>query len=423
MIKSVTGIIFWERWWIIHNGGKYSCEVLSEQALFHFFQIVPASFMPSIEKQYHELEQILCIYIKQTQNAQSTINSAPGNAADEEAFTSLALKVFRFQYQNNAPYQQWCRHLGMNDPAKIICWQEIPAVPTSAFKDSGLDLNCFEQKKLQHVFKTSGTTSDQQRRGEHGFYSVELYHQSILSAWFQLQLPKNLSHLFLTQKPSDAPHSSLCHMMGVLAASGQHGNSAEPYFISAEGELELSRLMKSCHSLDQPVLLLGTALALLKLIEQLAAKSISLTLPVGSALFETGGYKGSGRHLDKADFYRQLEQTLSIPDEHIFNEYSMTELSSQFYAQGIEQAHRGPHWARVQIIDPVTREPVAAGQSGHLQILDLANLGSVAAIRTEDLAIATDSPHSFHLQGRDPTALPRGCSRSADEMLNSAEHQ
>ncbi|MFK5921695.1 MAG: hypothetical protein QM496_05905 [Verrucomicrobiota bacterium] len=382
--------------------------------------------MSSIEKQYHEIEQTLTVFIKQ---AQSATVSPPDIAADEQVFTALALEIFRFQYQNNKPYQQWCRHLGVNDPAALIGWQQIPAVPTSAFKDSGLRLNCFEQDKLQHVFKTSGTTNDQQRRGEHGFYSVELYHQSILSAWSQLQLPKNLPHLFLTQKASDAPHSSLCHMMDVLGGSGQSGHSAssdktsDPYYISAEGQLELARLMETCHSLGQPALLLGTALALLKLIEELTAKSTSLTLPAGSALFETGGYKGSGRHLDKADFYRQLEQTLSIPSELIFNEYSMTELSSQFYTKGIDQAHTGPHWTRIQIIDPVTREPVAAGQSGHLQILDLANLGSVAAIRTEDLAIATDSPRSFHLQGRDPSALPRGCSRSADEMLNSAEHQ
>ena len=110
-------------------------------------------------------------------------------------------------------------------------------------------------------------------------------------------------------------------------------------------------------------------------------------------------------------------KTFAMPVDNIINEYSMTELSSQFYTFGLNQPHSGPPWTRIQVIDPETREPTTPGQLGHLQILDLANLASVAAIRTEDLATATEAPSSFHLHGRDPSALPRGCSRSADEML------
>lgn len=337
---------------------------------------------------------------------------------DDAGFSPLALEIFRFQFQHNPPYQQWCRHLGVDHPASITTWQEIPAAPASAFKDSGLGLNCFPPESLNTVFLTSGTTHDQHRRGKHGFYSVKLYQQSILSAWSQLSLPKDLSYLFLTQPPQDAPESSLSHMMGVLSESSP-AIFPEPFFIAADGNLDNLRFKQTCHSLDRPVLIFGTALAFLKAIKSSGATAGSLNLSPGSFLFETGGYKGSGRSLEKADFYSQLARVFATPADSIFNEYSMTELSSQFYSFGLDRPHVGPRWTRVQVIDPETLQAVPPGLTGHLQILDLANLASLAAIRTEDLATAADAPSTFHLLGRDPAALPRGCSRSADEMLNT----
>ena len=64
--------------------------------------------------------------------------------------------------------------------------------------------------------------------------------------------------------------------------------------------------------------------------------------------------------------------------------------------------------------DRTCRE-VADGGTGVLRIFDLANTGSCCAIQTRDLAIRRGE--NFQLLGRDPAALPRGCSRAADEML------
>ncbi|MCF6314014.1 MAG: hypothetical protein L3J39_16325 [Verrucomicrobiales bacterium] len=367
------------------------------------------SSIANTKAQYEELESDLSRYLESTENTSSL----------QQDFDALALRVFQFQYLHNRPYQKWCHHRGITAPCTVTRWQDIPAVPTSAFKDSGLQLNCFPPDCLATIFKTSGTTSDQHKRGSHGFHSTKLYKHSIMQAWQQLRLPENLPCLFLTQSSQDAPSSSLSYMMRVLAdRSSKISITDQPFFITAQGELDSARLIKICQSLDQPILILGTALAFLHLIESLVTKSMGLPLPDGSALLETGGYKGSGRHLQKNDFYQQLSQTFSLPSSCIHNEYSMTELSSQFYTAGLNQAHRAPHWTRVQVIDPTTRLAVEPGETGHLQFLDLANLGSVAALRTEDLATATTSSQSFKLLGRDPSALPRGCSRSTDEMLD-----
>ena len=40
----------------------------------------------------------------------------------------------------------------------------------------------------------------------------------------------------------------------------------------------------------------------------------------------------------------------------------MTELSSQFYSRGLNQAHQGPSWTRTRVIDPITNTDAKPGQ-------------------------------------------------------------
>ena len=162
-----------------------------------------------------------------------------------------------------------------------------------------------------------------------------------------------------------------------------------------------------------PVLILGTALAFLHLFERLSGER--LPLAPGSLAMETGGYKGTAKTFTKAELYARFSQSLGLSADAIFNEYSMTELSSQWYTRGLGQPHHGPAWARALVIDPETGREVADGERGMLRLIDLANLGSVLAIQTQDLAIRRGI--GFELIGRDPAAIPRGCSRSADELL------
>ena len=54
---------------------------------------------------------------------------------------------------------------------------------------------------------------------------------------------------------------------------------------------------------------------------------------------------------------------------------------------------------------------------GLLRVVDLANLGSVIALQTEDRAVATpEGP--FRLLGRAEGSEPRGCSLDAEALLS-----
>ncbi|MBK1883287.1 hypothetical protein JIN85_12745 [Luteolibacter pohnpeiensis] len=324
-----------------------------------------------------------------------------GDSSAFASFNEAALEVFAYQFEHNASYRHYCEARGVTG-ARLTDWNEIPALPTDAFKFPAHQPRCFPAENATRYFLTSGTTREV--RGRHEFEDLELYERSILAGWSQLGLPEIRNPWFLSQSPSDAPNSSLVHMFEVLDRS----IASERWMIDLEGHIDTSGFPGKA-----PVELFSTALALLKWTEC----NGPTPLAEGSWIFETGGYKGLRETMEPERFREKVAAHFSIPVNRILNEYSMTELSSQFYRWPDEEGHRGPHWTRIRVINPETGAPAGDGEPGYLEILDLANLGSVAAIRTQDLAIAR-GPSSFTLLGRDPGALPRGCSRAADDLLN-----
>lgn len=316
-------------------------------------------------------------------------------------FNALALEIYRFQRETNSPYGQFCRY--QKAGTALSHWSQIPAVPTTAFRHAAL--RCFPSPQTATTFHTSGTTGE--GHGSHHFRSTRLYEASILSAWRALGVPA-LPQVILTPRPGDAPHSSLSYMMGTLSALGP-----QTWAIDATGTLDADAIRRAASA--GPVLILGTALAFLHLIESLGSDRIPLA--PGSFAMETGGYKGTGRSLTKAALYAQMNAALGLEPDAIFNEYSMTELSSQWYTRGLGKPHHGPAWTRALVVDPESGDEVEDGERGMLRLFDLANLGSVIAIQTQDLAVRRGA--DFELLGRDPNAIPRGCSRSADELLSS----
>ena len=59
---------------------------------------------------------------------------------------------------------------------------------------------------------------------------------------------------------------------------------------------------------------------------------------------------------------------------------------------------------------------MALGETGLLEVIDLANVRSVLAVRTADLAIRHED--GFELIGRAKQSEPRGCSLNASNLNN-----
>ena len=335
-------------------------------------------------------------------------------------FASLATELFALQFQRNLPYRKFCLGRGVS-PGALQCWNEIPALPTAAFKEASV--SCLEPAERTTVFYSSGTTAQQPSRHFHNKESLSLYEASLWS-WFKVRFlsPSGPSApasslISLTPSPIAAPHSSLAHMFGALSRRPVWSESRFLGQVEGDGswalDLEQTVLaLEASARAGKPVLLCGTAFLFVHLLDYLTEHLRSVELPEGSRVMETGGYKGRSRSLPKEELHAGLAERLAISPEQIFSEYGMSELSSQAYNRGPTHDAPGrfqfPPWARAQLISPETGREVDDGQTGLIRVFDLANVYSAMAVQTEDLGVRTGE--GFELLGRAAFAEPRGCS-------------
>ena len=191
------------------------------------------------------------------------------------------------------------------------------------------------------------------------------------------------------------------------------------------------------------------------LLDAMAAADRSFHLPAGSRVLDTGGFKGKSREVSATDLRHALSQRLGVPAHLCRNYYGMTEISTQYYDRAPlvvsptapttgepsqlgdrtedgaltpgERAKVVPHWARLVVVDPLTRRPVPHGEPGLLLHMDLANVGSCMAVLSDDIGWAIGpEPASTALgtadvvlRGRAAGAEARGCSLALDEVLSA----
>ncbi|RME92718.1 MAG: long-chain fatty acid--CoA ligase [Verrucomicrobia bacterium] len=348
-----------------------------------------------------------------------------GTAAEplpEEAFDRLARRWFRTQYAAVPPYRRWCDRRGQT-PETVGHWTEIPAVPTAAFKE--LEFTALTPAERTTVFESSGTTASRRSRHFHHADSLALYEAS-LWPWFRRHLlpevepPPALRWLALLPPSGQAPRSSLVHM--AAAVIRQTGGDAAPGCFLAEVDAEGGWRLRTAETLQaleaaeqagQPVALLGTAFSFVHLLDAMDAAGVRRRLPAGSRLMKTGGYKGRSREVPPEELERLLAERLGIPAAWQVEEYGMCELGSQAYDRvagrpAERRLFRFPPWARAWVASPETGRPAKPGEVGLLRVFDLANVWSVSAIETGDLARAWEG--GFELLGRTPGDTPRGCS-------------
>ncbi len=372
-------------------------------------------------------------------------------------FNHLALALFRHQFTRNAPYRRYCESLGRS-PRNVAHWKQIPAVPTTAFKDA--KLTTLRPAERTAVFHSSGTTEREGRgpkaegrssysRHFHSHWTLALYEAALwpmfearvlesgpavpdghqggprVSRGDQLMIGRagRPAHsdavrdarptvIILTPTPFEAPHSSLVHMMETIRRRLGAPESALVGAAALEDGRALAKAVQSkIQNPKSKILLLGAAFAFVRLLD--AVKS--LPLPPGSRVMETGGYKGRSREIPRDELHAMVSAKLGIPRSAIVSEYGMCEMSSQFYAAP-QSAFRNPHsaifhgppWTRAQVINPETGGEARDGERGLIRIFDLANRASVTAIQTEDIGVRRGD--GFELIGRAPQAEARGCS-------------
>jgi hypothetical protein len=327
------------------------------------------------------------------------------------------LMLFTLQFQHNPVYRKFCEARRIS-PEAVAHWKQIPAVPTSAFKE--LEISGLPPDKRTRVFHSSGTTAQEPSRHFHSAESLAVYEASLLT-WFRFHVQPGRHLALLTPPPLQAPNSSLVHMFEAIRRDFGAPEESFLGILAGNRSWELNfeaavRVLERASGKNESLVMLGTAFSFVHLLDHLAEKKLRFKLPPGSRVMETGGYKNRSRSLPKDELHALITERLGVSSADILCEYGMSELSSQAYdaaggMSGGARPFRFPPWARAQIISPETGREVREGETGLVRVFDLANVFSALAIQTEDLAVRRGE--GFELIGRAELAEARGCSLMA----------
>jgi len=311
--------------------------------------------------------------------------------SSQKQFEKTALKVFRFQYDNNAVYREFCELLKV-EKQQVKTIQQIPFLPIQFFKTHEV-LSCTET--IQQIFTSSGTTGMVTSR--HLVTDRTLYEQSYRQAFSRFYGNiEDYTVLALLPSYLERQGSSLIYMVEDLI---QLSNNSDSGFYLFNHD-ELIQKMVSLDNQGKNVILIGVTYALLDLIEKQDFK-LNNTI-----IMETGGMKGKRKEMIREELHEQLCNGFGVKSIH--SEYGMTELLSQAYSLG-EGIFECPSWMQIMIRD--TEDALSYidnGKTGGINVIDLANINSCAFIATQDLGKKYGN-NSFEVLGRFDNSDIRGC--------------
>ena len=311
--------------------------------------------------------------------------------SNQKQFEKIALKTFRFQYENNLVYKEFCDLLQTN-VSKVKSLEQIPFLPIQFFKSHQVVSNT---DVIQQTFTSSGTTG--MITSKHLVTDTSLYEESYQKGFSQFY--GNIEdYVILALLPSylEREGSSLIYMVEDLIKRSNHEESG--FYLHNHDEL-----IKSLIALDQSgqnVILIGVTYALLDLIEK---QQFQLQ---NTIIMETGGMKGKRKEMIREELHQQLCTGFGVSAIH--SEYGMTELLSQAYSLG-QGVFECPAWMQILVRDTedaLTYIPHA--KTGGINVIDLANLNSCSFIATQDLGKKITN-NSFEILGRFDNSDIRGC--------------
>lgn len=304
-------------------------------------------------------------------------------------FNAKALEIFRFQYQNCLPYQEFVQYLGI-DPIQVNDIYQVPFLPIELFKTHVVHNHNLVPEIL---FTSSGTTG--QQVSKHYIAQPSVYEASVLEG-FKLFFgdPKKYSIIGLLPGYMERKESSLVYMVHYLQQLSGHPLNGN--FLNDLHTVH-QRLQENEKN-GQPTLLFGVTYALLDLAARFPLKLGHTTI------IETGGMKGQRKEMTREALHQELQQAFG--PRPVVSEYGMTELLSQAWL--MDGTFACPPWMKVLVRDkndPLTIKPSGAGG---VNVIDLANIHSCSFIATGDAGRLYENGR-FDVLGRLDNRDIRGC--------------
>lgn len=310
-------------------------------------------------------------------------------------FEDLALKVFKFQFENNRVYRSFCDLL-YKHPSDVKSINDIPFLPIQFFKTHEV---LSSKITIEKTFTSSGTTGN--TTSKHFVTDIKLYKDSY-NIGFNRFYGNIEDYVVLALLPSylERDGSSLIYMVDDLIVKSKHPESG--FYLN-----NFADLAQTLHQLEakrQKTLLIGVSFALLDLIEQFQF-NLKHTI-----IMETGGMKGRRKEIIRQELHNRLQSGFGV--SHIHSEYGMTELLSQAYSKG-NGIFECPPWMKILTRD--TEDALTLQQpnkTGGINVIDLANINSCSFIATQDLGKVNEDGQ-FEIIGRFDNSDIRGCNLMA----------
>jgi phenylacetate-coenzyme A ligase PaaK-like adenylate-forming protein len=305
-------------------------------------------------------------------------------------FELLALELFKYQSKNVEVYNLFLDKLKFKS-SNLKSLSDIPFLPVQLFKTH----NVIDQKIIpDFYFTSSGTTG--QVASKHFIADLSIYDAGLLEG-FKFFYGDPSQYCFLALLPSYLERSgaSLVYMAQKLIDASEYGESGFYLHNYEDLYLKLIQLREQ----KVPVFLLGVTYALLDLFEQ-----FPIQIP-DAIIMETGGMKGRRKEIVRQELHTILQNASGAKNIH--SEYGMTELLSQAYSND-NGLFGCPPWMKVVINDlhdPFSR--ASEGETGIINVIDLANIHSCAFIATQDIGKMKE--RKFEVLGRIDNSELRGC--------------
>ncbi len=314
-----------------------------------------------------------------------------------DTFVDTALELFRFQYQYNSFYRNYCNLL-KKIPENIHSISAIPFLPIQFFKRKQIKTTPFTEALY---FESSGTTGAVNSR--HFVKDITVYEKSFMATFAaNYGNVKNICIIGLLPSYLERQHSSLVYMVNTLI--NLSGNNNSGFYLYDYEKLKTILLQNEAEK--KQTILFGVTYALLDFAE---ANNMNLK---NTIIMETGGMKGRRKELSRTKVHEIIMNRLGVAFVH--SEYGMTELLSQAYSVK-EGVFSCPPWMKVLVRkedDPFEIAEMPHHQktfvAGAVNVIDLANLYSCAFIATDD-AGKIYSDGSFEITGRLDNSDIRGC--------------
>ena len=300
----------------------------------------------------------------------------------------LILQLFQYQIQNNPILSLFVDSINATRCPTSL--SELTYLPISFFKTHDVRTGFWDPVQ---VFASSGTTGDQ--TSKHKVRDTALY-QNISKSIFEDKYGSLENKIVIGLLPSylERSDSSLVYMVNYFMEAS---NAPKAFYLNNFEELHL-RLKELEHE-EKEIILFGVSFALLDFANNYKIPNTNLKI------IETGGMKGRAKEMIRTELHAEIQK--GFPYAEIHSEYGMTELLSQAYANGnLFDQCQSMHVTCREIGDPFTE--VKKGKTGIINIVDLANLDSMAFIATDDLGRVHENG-SFEVLGRADNSLARGC--------------